>query len=42
MKDDAPKMLQTLLEERFKLVTHRTSAEHPVLALVVGKPTVRS
>jgi uncharacterized protein (TIGR03435 family) len=30
-------MLQTLLEERFKLTTHRTSAEHPVLALVVGK-----
>lgn len=36
-KDDAPKMLQTLLEERFKLTTHRASAEHPVLALVVGK-----
>jgi uncharacterized protein (TIGR03435 family) len=36
-KNDAPKMLQSLLEERFKLVTHRTSAEHPVLALVVGK-----
>jgi uncharacterized protein (TIGR03435 family) len=36
-KDDAPKMLQTLLEERFKLTTHRSSAEHPVLALVVGK-----
>ncbi|HEV8415633.1 MAG TPA: TIGR03435 family protein [Bryobacteraceae bacterium] len=36
-KDDAPKMLQTLLEERFKLTTHRTSAEHPVLALVAGK-----
>ena len=36
-KDDAPKMLQSLLEERFKLVTHRASAEHPVLALVVGK-----
>jgi uncharacterized protein (TIGR03435 family) len=36
-KDVAPKMLQSLLEERFKLVTHRTSAEHPVLALVVGK-----
>ena len=32
-----PKMLQSLLEERFKLVTHRTTAEHPVLALVVGK-----
>ncbi|HEY1759871.1 MAG TPA: TIGR03435 family protein [Bryobacteraceae bacterium] len=36
-KEDAPKMLQSLLEDRFKLVTHRTSAEHPVLALVVGK-----
>jgi len=36
-KEDAPKMLQSLLEERFKLTTHRTSAEHPVLALVVGK-----
>jgi uncharacterized protein (TIGR03435 family) len=36
-KDDAPKMLQTLLEERFKLTSHRASAEHPVLALVVGK-----
>jgi uncharacterized protein (TIGR03435 family) len=36
-KADAPKMLQTLLEERFKLTTHRASAEHPVLALVVGK-----
>jgi uncharacterized protein (TIGR03435 family) len=36
-KADAAKMLQTLLEERFKLETHRTSAEHPVLALVVGK-----
>src|SRR5579863_5111080 len=36
-KEDAPKMLQSLLEERFKLVTHRTSAEHPVLALVVSK-----
>ncbi|MDT7816445.1 MAG: hypothetical protein QOJ42_6361, partial [Acidobacteriaceae bacterium] len=32
-KEDAPKMLQTLLEDRFKLTTHRTSAEHPVLAL---------
>lgn len=36
-KSDAAKMLQSLLEERFKLETHRTSAEHPVLALVVGK-----
>jgi len=36
-KEDAPKMLQSLLEDRFKLVTHRTSAEHPVLAIVAGK-----
>jgi uncharacterized protein (TIGR03435 family) len=36
-KEDAPKMLQSLLEDRFKLTVHRTNAEHPVLALVVGK-----
>lgn len=36
-KEDAPKMLQSLLQDRFKLTVHRTSAEHPVLALVVGK-----
>jgi uncharacterized protein (TIGR03435 family) len=36
-KDDAPRMLQTLLEDRFKLAAHRESKEHPVLALVVGK-----
>ena len=36
-KEDAPKMLRTLLEERFGLTTHRASAEHPVLALVAGK-----
>jgi uncharacterized protein (TIGR03435 family) len=36
-KDDANKMLQSLLESRFKLTTHLSSAEHPVLALVVGK-----
>jgi hypothetical protein len=28
-KEDAPKMLQALLEERFKLTTHPASAEHP-------------
>jgi uncharacterized protein (TIGR03435 family) len=33
-KEDAAKMLQSLLEERFKLTFHRTSGEHPVLALV--------
>lgn len=36
-KEDAPKMLQSLLEDRFKLTTHRAGAEHSVLALVVGK-----
>jgi len=36
-KKDAPRMLQSLLEDRFGLVAHRTTAEHPVLALVVGK-----
>jgi uncharacterized protein (TIGR03435 family) len=36
-REDAPKMLQALLEERFKLTTHHASAEHPVLALVAGK-----
>ncbi len=36
-KDDAPTMLQTLLKERFKLVVHRDTQEHPVLALVVAK-----
>jgi uncharacterized protein (TIGR03435 family) len=36
-KDDAPKMLQALLEDRFKLAIHRESKEHPVLALVAGK-----
>jgi uncharacterized protein (TIGR03435 family) len=36
-KDDAPMMLQALLEDRFKLALHRESKEHPVLALVVGK-----
>jgi uncharacterized protein (TIGR03435 family) len=36
-KDDAPKFLQALLVERFKLAVHRDTQEHPVLALVVGK-----
>ncbi len=36
-KADAAEMLQSLLEDRFKLVTHRTTEEHPVLAIVVGK-----
>jgi len=36
-KDDAPKMLQSLLSERFKLVLHRETKEHPVMALLVAK-----
>lgn len=37
IKDDAPALLGRLLEERFKLLFHRETAEHKVLALVVGK-----
>jgi uncharacterized protein (TIGR03435 family) len=36
-KDDATLMLQSLLEERFKMTVRRETKEHPVLALVVGK-----
>jgi uncharacterized protein (TIGR03435 family) len=36
-KEGAAKMLQSLLEDRFKLVTHRATEEHTVLAIVVGK-----
>ncbi len=36
-KNDAPAMLQSLLEDRFKLTAHRAQEEHKVLALVVGK-----
>jgi uncharacterized protein (TIGR03435 family) len=36
-KDDAPKMLEALLEERFKLTAHRDTQERAVLALLVGK-----
>jgi uncharacterized protein (TIGR03435 family) len=32
-----PQMIQTLLEKRFKLVTHRETKEMPVYALVLGK-----
>jgi uncharacterized protein (TIGR03435 family) len=35
--DQMPEMLQSLLEERFKLAVHRDSSEHPVYELVVGK-----
>jgi len=40
-KDDAPAMLQALLEDRFKLTVHRDTQEHPVLGLVVGKGGVK-
>jgi uncharacterized protein (TIGR03435 family) len=40
-KADAPKMLQSLLEDRFKLTFHRTTEEHPVLALVPGKSGIK-
>lgn len=35
--NDAPAMLQTLLEERFKLSLHSETKDRPVLALLVGK-----
>jgi uncharacterized protein (TIGR03435 family) len=35
--DDAPAMLKTLLEDRFKLVAHLENRDQPVYALVVGK-----
>jgi uncharacterized protein (TIGR03435 family) len=36
-KEDAKDMLRSLLEERFKLTTHKETQEHPVYALVVAK-----
>jgi uncharacterized protein (TIGR03435 family) len=36
-KDQVPQMLQALLVDRFKLVVHRESREHPIYALIVGK-----
>ena len=36
-QDNAPLMLQALLEDRFKLTAHRETKDRPVLALVVGK-----
>lgn len=36
-QDDVPEMLQSLLEERFKLTFHNDSKEHAIYALVVGK-----
>jgi len=36
-KEDVPKMLRALLEDRFKLTLHREGKERPALALVVGE-----
>ena len=36
-KADVPKMLQALLEDRFKLVVRKDSKENPVLGLVLAK-----
>ncbi len=36
-EDQVPEMLQSLLQERFKLQIHREMKEHAVYALVVGK-----
>lgn len=36
-RDDAPAMLQSLLQDRFKLTAHKSTEEHKVLALVVAK-----
>lgn len=36
-KDDAPAMLKSLLQDRFKLEAHPETAERKVLALIVGK-----
>jgi uncharacterized protein (TIGR03435 family) len=36
-KDDAPKMLRALLEDRFKLEAQKKTEDHPVYALIVGK-----
>jgi uncharacterized protein (TIGR03435 family) len=43
-KADAPRMLRSLLEERFKLKVHRSTEEHPVLALVAtrGGPKLKA
>lgn len=40
-RNDAPAMLQSLLEERFKLAAHRAQEEHKVLALVVSKSGIK-
>ena len=40
-RNQVPEMLQALLAERFKLVTHRAAATLPVYALVVAKSGLR-
>ena len=40
-QSDVPRMLQALLEERFKLAVHWGSQERPVLALIVGSDGVK-
>jgi uncharacterized protein (TIGR03435 family) len=40
-KDDAPAMLRSLLEDRFKLAAHKETADHKVLALLVSKSGVK-
>lgn len=37
LNEQIPEMLQTLLEERFKIVAHRENKEKPVYALIVSK-----
>lgn len=41
-RDAVPAMLQSLLEERFKLATHQAQQEQKVLALVVGKNGIKT
>jgi uncharacterized protein (TIGR03435 family) len=36
-KDDAPEMMRVLLEDRFKLATHKETKDAPVLGLMVAK-----
>jgi len=40
-RDQVPEMLQTLLEDRFKLKTHNESKEFPVYALVAAKGGIK-
>ncbi len=40
-REQVPEMLASLLEERFKLKTHRESKEFPVYALIPGKGGVK-